>query len=130
MNNNQRIMIVACAAEAATGLGLLGVPSLIVGLLLGAEPIGIALVISRVAGIALISLAIACWPDAGATGSNKPYVGMFTYNALITLILAQVGLAGATSGILLWPAGLFHLTMSILLGWAWSQRRSAGTTQG
>jgi len=130
MNNNQRIMTVACAAEAATGLGLLVAPSLVVGLLLGAEPIGIALVISRVVGIALISIAIACWPDSGTTGSNRPYVGMLTYDALTTLILAQVGLAGAPSGILLWPVVLFHLTLAILLGWAWSQRRTLGKTQG
>ena len=130
MNNNQRIMAVACAAEAGTGLGLLVVPSLVVGLLLGSGPLGIAIVISRVAGIALIALAIACWPDAGATGSAKPYIGMLTYNALAALVLAQVGLAGATSGILLWPVALLHLILAVLLAWAWSDERRARATQG
>jgi hypothetical protein len=129
MDNNRRIMAVACAAEAGTGLGLLIVPSFVVGLLLGAEPLGIAIVISRVAGIALIALAIACWPDTASPGSSKPYVGMLTYNALVALVLAQVGLAGATGGILLWPVALFHLVLAILLTWAWFDGRRASATQ-
>lgn len=34
MTNDQRIILVASLAEAATGLGLLAVPSIIIGLLL------------------------------------------------------------------------------------------------
>jgi hypothetical protein len=130
MNNDQRIIALASAAEAGTGLGLMLVPSLVVGLLLGAEPIGIALVISRVAGIALLSLGIACWPDAGATESYKPRIGLLTYNALATLFLGQVGLSGATTGTLLWPAILVHLTFSILIALVCFRGRTESTAQG
>jgi hypothetical protein len=85
MDNDQRIIAVSCAAEAATGLGLLAVPALIVGLLLGEEPEGIAIVLSRVAGIALITLAIACWPEPPARGGAKPYLAMLLYNGLVAL---------------------------------------------
>jgi hypothetical protein len=70
----------AAVAEAATGSGLLIVPSLVVQLLLGEQLTGVAIPVARVAGIALIGLGIACWP-------GPPLVGMLTYSALVTLYL-------------------------------------------
>ena len=61
----------AAVAEAATGLALLIAPSLVVQLLLGEQLTGVAIPVARVAGIALIGLAIACWP-------GPPLVGMLT----------------------------------------------------
>lgn len=130
MDNAQKILVVACAVEFGTGIALLVVPSLVVALLLGAEPDGIALIVSRVAGIALISLAIACWPNGSAAGGNTPYIGMLTYNTLTTLVLAQFGLAGGASGVLLWPVTLLHLTLSILLAYSWSRKREFQRVSG
>ena len=64
----------AAVAEAATGLALLIVPSLVGQLLLGVELTGIAIPVARVAGIALIGLGLACWP-------GPPLVGMLIYSA-------------------------------------------------
>jgi hypothetical protein len=61
---------------------------------MGVEPEGVAIVISRVAGIALIALAIACWPGPAAKRSPTPYIAMLLYNALLALVLATVGLDG------------------------------------
>jgi hypothetical protein len=61
-----------------------------------------------VAGIALIALAIACWP-------GKALIGMLTYSAAVALYLAYVGLAGAVTGILLWPAVVLHAILTALL---------------
>ena len=83
--------------EAATGLALLIVPSLVGRLLLGEELTGVAIPVARVAGIALIAFGVACWP-------GPPLVGMLTYSAAVTLYLAYVGFAGGLTGILLWPA--------------------------
>lgn len=58
----KRVLILAAVAEGATGLALLIVPSLVAKLLLGAELSGIAVIVARVAGIALVSLSVACWP--------------------------------------------------------------------
>ena len=71
----------AAVAEAATGLALLIVPSLVGQLLLGEQLTGVAIPVARVAGIALIALGIACWP-------GPPLVGMLIYSALVTLYLA------------------------------------------
>jgi len=98
----------AAVAEAATGLALLIVPSLVVQLLLGAQLTGVAIPVARVAGIALIGLGIACWP-------GPPLVGMLTYSALVTLYLGYLSLAGGLTGVLLWPAVALHVILTALL---------------
>ena len=57
----KKVLIFAAVAEAATGLALLVVPSLVGHLLFGAELTGVALTVARVTGIALIALRVACW---------------------------------------------------------------------
>jgi hypothetical protein len=101
-------LIVAAVCEAGTGLALLVVPSLVGQLLLGQPLAGIALPVARVAGIALIGLAIACWP-------GPPLVGMLVYSASVMLGLAYLGVAGDLTGVLLWPAVALHLILSALL---------------
>jgi hypothetical protein len=110
----KRVLILAALSEAATGAGLLILPTLVVRLLLGVEPSGVAVVIARVTGIALISLAIACWP-----GRTNPFCGMLTCNVLMTGCLALVAVQGEWVGRLLWPVVILHLLMTILLGGVW-----------
>jgi len=95
-------------AEAATGAALLIVPSLVGRLLFGEALAGIAIPVARVTGIALIALAVACWP-------GPPRAGMLTYSAVITLYLAHVGFVGGLTGILLWPAVVLHAILTALL---------------
>ena len=102
------LLALAAVGEAATGVGLLIVPALVGKLLLGVELDGIALVVARVAGVALIALALACWP-------GPPWLGMLIYSAALTLYLAYLGLSGGSNGILLWPAVLLHLVLTALL---------------
>jgi hypothetical protein len=101
-------LILAAIAEAATGLGLLIVPSLVGQLLLGEALAGVAIPVARVTGIALIALGIACWP-------GPPRVGMLIYSGLVTLYLAYVGFAGGLTGVLLWPVVVLHLILTALL---------------
>ncbi len=113
-------LTVAAVAEAVTGLALLVVPSLVGQLLLGAELTEMALVVARVAGIALIALGVACWP-------GPPRVGMLTYSAAVTLYLAWGGLAGVMTGILLWPAVALHAVLTLLLARAPASDRGTAT---
>lgn len=108
----KKVLIFAAVGEAATGLALLVVPSLVGQLLLGEELSGVAIPVARVAGIALAALGIACWP-------GPPLVGMLIYSAGVALYLAFTGVAGGLSGVLLWPAVALHGILSILLGRAW-----------
>src|SRR5208337_599468 len=80
----KRVLILAAIGEAATGAALLIAPSLVGQLLLGAELTGVAVIVARVAGIALMALSIACWP-------GTPLVGMLSYSSLTMLYLAYLG---------------------------------------
>lgn len=126
MTKGQQVMAVTCGLEAATGLGLLVAPSMVAKLVLGSEVADVAIIISNIAGVALISLAIACWPRAGAT-SRAPYAGMFVYNLLVALLLGETAVAGTTGGILLWPVVVTHLGLAVLIPLASiGRRRVAG----
>jgi hypothetical protein len=103
-----KALIFAAVGEVATGLVLLIVPSLVGQLLLGEHLTGVAILVARVAAIALIALGIACWP-------GPPLVGMLIYSASLTLYLAYVGLAGGFSGVLLWPVVVLHAILTALL---------------
>jgi hypothetical protein len=104
----RRVLVLAAVSEAATGVALLLVPSLVGQLLFGAELTGIAMTVARVTGIALIAFGVACWP-------GPPLRGMLIYSAVVTLYLAYVGFAGGFTGILLWPAVVLHVILTALL---------------
>jgi hypothetical protein len=103
----RKVLVFAAVGEAATGLALLVVPSLVGRLLLG-EELSIATPAARIGGIALIGLGVACWP-------GTPLVGMLTYSAVVTLYLAYLGFVAGFSGILLWPAVVLHVILTALL---------------
>jgi hypothetical protein len=108
----KRALTFAAVAEIATGAALLIAPSLVGWLLLGEELSGIAILVARVAGIALVALGIACWP-------GPPLVGMLIYSTVVALYLAYLGLADGLTGTLLWPAVALHAILSVLLGRNW-----------
>ena len=104
----KQVLVIAAIAEAGTGLALLIMPAVVGRFLLGEALTGIAVPVARVAGMALIALAIACWPAT-------PLVGMLTYSAAAALYLAYLGVAGGSSGLLLWPAVGLHVILTALL---------------
>lgn len=114
MTYGQRISATAAGIEAVTGLFLLVAPSLLAKLLIGSSIDGPAIVVANIAGLALISLAIACWPRLERVDRGG-CVALLVYNLTATLLLAQAGSSGTASGFLLWPAVLIHLLLTILL---------------
>jgi hypothetical protein len=114
----KKLLAFTAVAEAATGVALIVVPSLVVRLLLGAELTGASIPVARVTGIALLALGVCCWPG------STPLCGMLTYGALVTVYLAYLGLVGFT-GILLWPAVVVHALLTILLARGWFQSRKS-----
>ena len=117
----KRVLILAAVSEAATGLALLIVPSLVGRLLFGEELTGVAIPIARVTGIALIALGVACWPGPAR-------VGMLSYGAGATLYLAHLGVSGGFVGVLLWPAVLVHLILTALIAWGLRKRQDDENT--
>lgn len=103
-----RVLTAAAIAEALTGVALLIAPSMVGQLLLGEGLTGMAIPIARVAGMALIGLGIACWP-------GPPISGMLAYGAGVAIFLGWLGLRGGASGILLWPAVVLHVILTVLM---------------
>src|ERR1700752_4380757 len=112
----KKLLDVAAVIEAATGLALMIHPPLLPQLLLGEVVSGAGMALGRVAGFALLSLGLACWPDRESPRSNTPALrALLTYNLLATLYLAYLGLGGQSVGSLLWPAVAMHALLTLLL---------------
>ena len=112
----KKVLALAAVAEIATGVALILFPLLVVRLLLGAEPTGLAIPIARVTGIALLALGIACWP-------GPALLGMLTYGALATLYLLYLSICGEWVGPLLWPAVGLDAILTFLLARSWLAKR-------
>jgi hypothetical protein len=109
----KKLLATTAAIEAATGLGLLVMPSVIVRLLLGATlDAPAAITVARVAGAALLALGLACW--LARDDGRALVVTMLFYNVIAAAILAHAAVSLALSGIGLWPAIGLH---TALAGW-------------
>jgi hypothetical protein len=118
-------LAIAAVAEAATGIALFFLPSLVGRLLLGEGLTGAAVPVARVTGIALIALGLACWPGSRTERIAGPgLLGMLCYGLLATLYLGYLGLASEWVGPLLWPAVAVHAVLSILLAREWLNKAS------
>src|SRR4029077_9729250 len=112
------VLTVAALVEAATGLALIIVPSLVGRLLFGAEFTGIVIPVARVLGIALLALGVGCWPGSTAL------CGMLTYSGLVTLYLLCLAIRDECVGALLWPVVALHGILTVLLARALFQSRT------
>jgi hypothetical protein len=108
------VLALAAVIEAAAGLALIMVPSLVGWLLIREELTGIVIPVARVLGIALLALGVCC-----CRPGSTALCGMLTYGALVTVYLASLGLVGEFTGILLWPAIVLHAILTALLARAW-----------
>jgi len=111
-----RLLKLTALIEAATGLGLIAVPAIVVRLLLGAEISGATIPLGRVAGVALLALGVACWLARGDTQSRAArglVSAMALYNIGAALILALAGIGSGFVGIVLWPAVILHAVMAL-----------------
>jgi hypothetical protein len=106
-----KLLTVAAVVELATGLALLFTPGLVSRLLLGIAGTEVIDVFARFFGLALVALGIACWPRPVNAAAVR---AMLVYNGLIALYLAYLGVV-VSSGLLLWPAVVFHAVMTMLL---------------
>jgi len=116
----KKVLALAAMGEAALGLVLLVYPPIVVRLLFGPGIAGAGVVMSRIAGISLIALGLACWPSrAKDCDPAQALQGMLCYSLLTTLYLAYLGIAGEFVGTLLWPAVALHVILTVLLASAW-----------
>ena len=109
------VLTVTAVLEAATGLGIVALPSLVSSLMLGSPLDTVpALVFARVAGVALLALGIACWlarHDQGARAVRGLVGAMALYNVGVLALLAHAALVWGASGIALWLILVAHAVM-------------------
>ncbi len=118
------LLTITALIEGATGLALAFVPSLIVSLLLGAAiSERAALLVGRLAGAALITIAAACWLSRSDSQSPAMVKAALVYNVLSVTVLIYAGLVEKLSGPVLWPAVVLHVG---LLVWCFSSLTGRG----
>jgi hypothetical protein len=123
-----KLLGLAAVLEAATGLALMIHPSLVAQLLFGDGVSGAGKALSRVAGIALLALGVACWPGREAgSGIARSAGALLIYSLLATIYLTYLGIVVHLAGMLLWPGVAAHAVWMLLLVAAWrNERQSPG----
>lgn len=112
------LLAVTGVIEAATGLVLVVLPLPLTTLLLGSSSLEApaALTLARVAGVALLALAVASWfarLDGGSRAARGLVGALVLYNAGVAAVLAHAGVVLALSGIGLWPTVVLHAAMAV-----------------
>lgn len=110
------VLTTTAGMEAATGLALLVLPSLLASILLGASlDTPVARTVARVAGVALLALAVACWMarhDEHAAATRGVVSAMVLYNIGVLAVFVYWALGVGVSGIALWPTVMAHAAMA------------------
>src|SRR5690348_2024360 len=101
--------------ETATGIALIAVPDLVARVLLGTELSESGIAVGRLAGCALLSLGLACWP-AGDDTETSTLRALFAYNLLAGVYLGYLRVSGEFVAFLLWPTCALHAGLAVLLG--------------
>ena len=106
--------------EIATGIAFAAVPDLATELLAGTpltEPA--ALVVARLAGLALAALGGACWlarNDHRSAAGRALLMAMMFYNVTVIVLLVYAALGPGLVGALLWPAVVAHAALGVWCG--------------
>jgi len=110
----KKLLITTAIFEAITGILLMAAPLYVASMLLGEESLGaVALTIARIAGAALITLAIACLFSQQSDYAINVVKAMLFYNIAATSVLIYSKLALDLKGIGLVPAIGIHLILAV-----------------
>ncbi len=101
--------------EALTGLGLIIIPATVVRILLATELNSpLASLLAMIGGVAIFSVALACWM-ARSVGNPLVEIKMLLfYNAAVSLILIYSTVKWGFGGIAFWGIILFHIAQTII----------------
>ena len=111
------LLSITAIVEAVAGLTLLLIPTVAASALLGVPPdTPDGLVTARIAGAALIALAVACWQARnGERGSPATGVvqAMLFYNFVAAMVLVYAGIRLDLRSAMLWPAIVLHVGLGV-----------------
>jgi small-conductance mechanosensitive channel len=114
------LLCTTALVEAGAGAALVVAPSAMAGLLLGTALDGPAAVaVARIAGAALLALALACWTARDDAPSRMPsrtargiVAAMLLYNCAAAAVLVHAAIAGLR-GTGLWPTAILHASLAL-----------------
>lgn len=112
----RKLLIFTSLLETALGFFLLILPSEVIYLVLGTETTKSMEAFCRLSGATFVCLGIACFPSKGETEfpNSAPSVrAMFAYNLFAGIYLGYLKFAAGYDGILLLPACLLHIAITI-----------------
>lgn len=111
--------------EAGAGAVLLAFPARPVAILLGSPmDTPAAVIIGRLAGVALLSLAVACWlarSDAHSRAASGIVAAMLLYNVAAAVLLGMAGLRPESAHRIVWALAILHVSMA---AWCMARLRS------
>ena len=112
-----KLLTVDAVIEMGGGLLMVVLPSFLWKIVLGTTlSTAVEFTLSRIAGIAVIALAVTWWL---ARSDEQSHIlrgvvgGMVVFNAGVVIALGYAGIALGLSTILLWPFILIHLAMAV-----------------
>lgn len=111
------LLMITAAIEITTGIALLAVPALLASGLLGSPldtPAGLA--VARLAGVALLSLGVACGLGSRDTPSRAAagiVAAMLLYNLAAVILLLSLRYSVGLTGIGLLPASVLHAALAV-----------------
>jgi len=111
------LFIATALIEVGAGLALIVSPAWTVSILIGGRfDTAADSIVGRVAGAALLALAVVSWLARNEVYGNAAtgiVTGLLLYNAGAGAVLAYAGIGLRLSGIGLWPAVALHVAMAV-----------------
>jgi hypothetical protein len=102
--------------EIVVGAIFLIVPDVPCRLLFAAAPEDVGVVpLARFAGVALVTLGIACLPFTTAGPRRGAALVLLAFNVGVAALFTWVGVATTPRGLLLWPAAVLHTVIAAAL---------------
>lgn len=122
------LLTVSAFFEAPVGLLLLVVPGIVFPILMGAPlESSSAFVMARLAGAAILALAIACWQarDTGPAAASIA-IAMLFYNVAATAVIGHASIRLGMSSVFLWPVMVLHSVLALWCAFTlWAVRNRA-----
>src|SRR4051812_5785190 len=113
----KELFLVMAVVEGAAGLALLALPAVVLASLLGIQTAAVeTLVVSRLAGAALLAIGATCAlarDDTPTSAQRGLLTGILIYNVLAAVQFAYDGLALQLTGPALWPAAVLHALLAV-----------------
>jgi len=112
----KRLLVVTAALETGAGTMLMGWPSAVATIVVGAPlvaPSAVSLV--RVGAAGLLALGVACWlarRDSQSVAASGLVAALLLYNVGAAVVLGAAGSQLRPAGVVLWSAVVLHGAMS------------------